>query len=80
MFNIYRFLYISRGTHLKHVIFARNVEFADKLAKRITDLGVFNLRRARIGFCKLMVTDTPPYELEMEQLATIEGWEKHIIS
>ena len=75
MFEINRYLYISKKTHSKHEIFARTVELADSLAQRITNLGVFNLRRARIGFCKKMVSDMPPYEIEQEQIQTIEEWE-----
>ena len=76
MFQIYRFLYISRKTHSKHEIFARNVSLADSLAQRITNLGIFNLRRARIGFCKKVYGNVPPYELEQEQIALIETWEE----
>ena len=76
MYKINRYLYISKGTHSKHEIFARYEAFADELAKRITALGVFNLRRARIGFCKVRFSEIPPYEIEMEQLDTIECWEK----
>ena len=76
MFYINRYLYVDKKTHSKHEILARKVEFADELARRITALGVFNLRRARFGFIKVMTTDIPPYEIEMEQIDTIEEWEE----
>ena len=76
MFQIYRFLYISKKTHSKHEIFARDVSLADSLAQRITNLGIFNLRRAKIGFCKKVYSKIPPYELEQEQISLIESWEE----
>lgn len=76
VFKINEYVYIDRHTRNKFVFYARKEELADELAKRVTALGIFNLRRARIGFCKLYVTETPPYELELEQIEVIEGWEK----
>ena len=75
-YHINKYLYISRGSHSKFEIYARTIEFADSLADRITSLGVFNLRRAKIHFCTPTITEIPPYEMEQEQLKTIEEWEK----
>ena len=77
MFEINKFRYVDKNTKNKFDIYVRHVELADELAKRITDLGVFDLRRAKIGFCKKMVSDIPPYEVEQEQIKTIEEWEEH---
>ena len=76
MFKIYRFIYIDRKVRIKWEIFARSVDFADHLASRLTGIGVYSLRRAKIGFCKLVVTEWPPYELEQAQLAYVEDCEK----
>ena len=72
MFKIYRFRYVDRKTGTGWVFFARSEAFADKLAERISGLGIYNLRRTRIGFRKTYVTDIPPYELEMEQEDYVE--------
>ena len=76
MFKIKKYRYVDRHTRNKFKIFARTEQFADELAKRISKLGVFDLRRARIRFMQNCVTDIPPYEIEMEQLKSIEEWEK----
>lgn len=73
MFKIYRFRYVDRKTGIGWVFFARSEAFADKLAERISGLGIYNLRRTRIGFRKTYVTDIPPYELEMEQKDYVEN-------
>lgn len=79
MFKIYRFRYVDRKTGTGWVFFARSEAFADKLAERISGLGIYNLRRTRIGFRKTYVTDIPPYELEMEQEECVEIIEKRMI-
>ena len=76
MFKINKYRYVDVKTRSKFDIFARNVEFADKLVERVNALGVFNLRRAKIFFCRAMISDIPPYEIEQEQVATIECWEE----
>ena len=75
MFEINRYKYVDVNTRSKFEIFARQVEFAENLIERINKLGVFTLRRAKIGFCKKMVSEIPPYEIEQEQISTIEDWE-----
>ena len=67
MFRIYRCHYIDKKAHIKWEIFGRTTEFTDGLAKRISNLGIYSLRRTRIGFCKLVYTEYPPYELEQAQ-------------
>lgn len=76
VFKIKRFRYIDRHTRNKFDIFARTEQFGDQLASRISKLGVFDLRRAKIRFVQNCVSDIPPYEIEMEQLKSIEEWEK----
>lgn len=77
MFRINKYLYVDRHTRNKFEVYARNELFADKLIERINAIGVFDLRRAKIRFCKVMESDISPYELEQEQLETIERWEAH---
>lgn len=76
-FEINSYIYVDKKTRNKFNILARNVEFADKLAERISNLGVFNLRRAKIRFCRKMVTEIGPYEIEKEQLKNVEEWEEN---
>lgn len=77
MFTINKYKYVDVKTRNKFEIYSRTLEFANELANRISMVTIFNLRPAKIGFCKRMVTDQPPYELEQEQLRTVEEWEKH---
>ena len=55
------------------------MEFTDGLAKRISSLGIYNLRRTRIKFCKPVYTEYPPYELELAQEEYVEKMESRII-
>ena len=75
MYVINKYKYVDKKTRNKFEIFARNEGFADDLAKRISSLSVFNLRRSRFGFMKRMATDIPPYEIELEQIKTVSTWE-----
>ena len=77
MFETNKYLYKDINTHSKFLIYSRSVEFADSLIERINYLGVFTLRKAKHRFCTKMVTETPPYELEQEQLKTVEEWEEN---
>ena len=72
MFHINRYIYIDKKVRIKWEIFARDVALADQLAERITSLGVYNLRRVKIGFCKKVLTEMPPYELEQAQIEYVE--------
>ncbi len=76
MFKIYRCIYVDKKVHIKWEIFGRSVVFTDKLADRISSLGIYSLRRARIGFCKLVYTEWPPYELEQAQEEYVEEMER----
>ena len=80
MFKIFRFVYIDRNARIKWEIFARNVSLADQLASRITNLGIHSLKRKRIGFCKPVLTEWPPYELEQAQVEYVEEMEQMAIS
>jgi hypothetical protein len=43
--------------------------------ERITKIGLYDLRRARIGFQRKYLSEKPLYELEQEQIETIEKQE-----
>lgn len=75
MFKVNEYRYVDRKTKQGFVFYCRNVEFADQLAERITKIGIYNLRRAKIGFRKKYLSEKPPYELEQEQIKTIEKQE-----
>ena len=78
MFKIYRCIYIDKKVRIKWEIFGRTVEFTDGLAQRISNLGIYSLRRAKIGFCKPVYTEWPPYELEQAQEEYVEDMESKI--
>lgn len=77
MFEVYEFRYVDKKTKQGFVFYCRNVELADQLAEKITKMGIYNLRRAKIGFCNKYLTEKPPYELEQEQIEEIERKEKN---
>ena len=78
MFKIYRCHYIDKKAHIKWEIFGRTTEFTDGLAKRISNLGIYSLRRTRIGFYKPVYTEWPPYELEQAQEEYVEDMENKV--
>ena len=73
MFKIYEFRYKDKKSGLGFVFYARKEEFADSLADRITALGIYSLRRKRLGYKKKGSTEIPPYELELEQEEYVES-------
>lgn len=77
MFSINKYRYVDVKTRNKFEVFARDVDFADKLIERINNLGVFNLRRAKFRFCRKMITELEPYRIEQEQQETVKGWEEN---
>ena len=79
MFKIYRFLYIDRRVRLKWEIFARNEKLADELASRISKLGIYNLKKVKIGFRKLVYVEIPPYELEQAEIEYVEDCEMKVM-
>ena len=76
MFKIYEFRYRDRNSGVGFVFYARREVFADRLASRITALGIYSLQRRKIGYKKEYYTEIPPYELELEQDEYVEGMEK----
>lgn len=79
MFKIYEFRYKDKKSGLGFVFYARKEEFADSLAAKITALGMYDLKRKRIGYKKKGYTEIPPYELELEQEAYLEEMEKKLL-
>ena len=75
MYTTNEYRYIDIHTRNKFLFYSRKVELADEMARRVTQLGIFKLRRVKIRFCKQVYIEEPPYGIELEQLATIEHWE-----
>jgi len=65
-FPINRYRYIGRGG-VRYEVFARTPTFADNLIARLNKISDYKLRRKIFFFATKMVTDTPPYEVELEQ-------------
>ena len=76
MFKIYRCIYKDKKKCIKWEIYGRTVEFTDMLAQRISNACNYTLERVRIGFCKLVYTDWPPYELEVSQVEYVDEMEQ----
>lgn len=73
-FEINEYRYHLVGSNLTCVVWARKQETADKIiaisnTDTIPDLIWIP---KRIGFCKKIRTDIPPYELEQEQIESAE--------
>lgn len=67
MYQTNRFVYIDKKRKLMFEVFARKVEFADGLIERMNKLQNLNLKHKRFGFCKRVLVEQPPYELELTQ-------------
>ena len=79
-YRINRYHYIDRKIGIKFEIFARRDEFADELARRISTICKYNLRRQRLFFKKEVFVDIPPYELEQEEVEYVEELMSHSCS
>ena len=77
MFKIYEFRYKDKKSGLGFAFYARKEEFADSLADKIAVLGIYSLRRKRLGYKKKGYTEIPPYELELEQEVYVEEMENN---
>lgn len=77
MFEINKYKYVDVNTRSKFEVYSRTLEFADKLIDRINNLGTFTLRKAKVGFCKKMTSEIPPYNVEQEQEETVRKWEEN---
>lgn len=77
MFEINKYKYVDRKTRNQFVIYARDVSFADKLIERVNKLGIFNLRRAKFRFCRNVICEIPPYNIEREQEQNVRKWEEN---
>ena len=75
-FTINEYKYKDKNTGFHFIFYSRTMQFANELAKRITNLGLFDLVPLKFKFCKNVVTDIPPYEIEIEQQRTIQEWER----
>lgn len=79
-YTIYRFTFIDNRTKTKCEIFARSekkaIEIID-LWNSFQDIYIWSIPKRKRHFIKLVYTSIPPYELENEQIQTIEGWKKH---
>ena len=76
LYRINRYHYIDKKVQIKFEIFARKVELADELAKRISIACKYNLRRKKLFFSKEVYAEIPPYELEQAQLEYVEDIEE----
>ena len=77
LYRIYRYHYIDKKCRTKFEIFARKDEFADELARRISALGIYSLRRTKMFFKKEVYVKIPPYELEQAQTEYVEKLERN---
>ena len=77
-FEIWSFRFVNKDTHMKATVYARTEETAMKIITMWNEsTDIFHWVKPRFRFKKRMVTNIPPYELEQEQMETIEQWKKH---
>lgn len=75
-FEIYEFRFVDKKTRMGAVIYARTEEIALRIIQKWNDMqNIYHWVKPRFRFKKKYVTSTPPYELEQEQIETIEMWE-----
>lgn len=68
--------YVSQ-TRMGAVIYARTEETALKIINMWNDMqNIFQWVKPRFRFKKKCMTSIPPYELEQEQIGTINEWSK----
>ena len=72
MFKINMYRYIDTTSGLGFVIYARTLETAEKIKEAINNAYGYKLRKRRLFFIKHMLTDAPPYEVEMAQFDGID--------
>lgn len=67
MYQTNRYVYVDRKRKIMFEVFAHKVEFADGLIERMNKLQNLNLKHKLFGFCKRVLVNEPPYELELMQ-------------
>lgn len=78
LFEIFEFRFVDKRTKAGAVIYARTEETALKIIKKWNDMqDIYHWAKPRFRFKKKFVTSMPPYELEQEQISTINEWSKH---
>ena len=78
-YTIYKFIFIDYRTKAKCHIFARSIKKAIEIIdlwNSFQDIFIWSIPKRRRNFIKLVYTSIPPYELEQEQLQTINRWKK----
>ena len=74
-FEIWEFRFVDKKTKMRSVIYARTEETALKIIGMWNEVqSIYHWVKPRFRFRKKYVTTIPPYELEQEQISTIEGW------
>lgn len=70
MYDIYEFTYKSKYKSLgmELVVYARTKEIADKIIDVANQHSSFIWKRKIFGFKKKIKIDTPPYEVELEEI------------
>ena len=77
MYYINKYTYVDTKKKFKFEVYSRTVEFADNLVEKVNKLGMFNSRKKKIRFCIPMVTEDPPYQIELEQYEAIQTWQNN---
>ena len=77
-FEIWEFRFVDKGSKMHSVIYARTEEKAWEIINMWNDFqDIYRWVKPRFRFKKKYVTTIPPYELEQEQIACIEGWKEY---
>ena len=77
-FEIYEFRFVDKRTKMGAVIYARAEETALKIINMWNEMqNIYHWVKPIFRFKKKYVTSIPPYELEQEQINTINEWSKH---
>ncbi len=75
LFEIWEFRFVDKETKARAVVYARTEETALKIIKMWNNMqSIYYWIKPKFRFKRKYVTSTPPYELEQEQIDTIERW------
>ena len=76
-YEIWEFRFIDQKTKMKAVVYAREETTALKIINIWNDnQDIYKWVKPRFRYKKRIYTSVPPYELEQEQIETIEGWKE----
>ena len=80
-FEIFEFKFIDKKTKMRAIVYARTEGTALKIINMWNDIqDIYFWVKLRFRFKKKCATSIPPYELEQEQIQTIQQWKQSALN